>query len=297
MPKVSIIMPAYNAEKYISVAINSILSQTYTDWELIIVEDCSTDSTGVICDQYAKNDARIKVYHMSDNLGISEAKNQALYRASGEYIAFCDDDDMMEREALSDNMKLVQKYNPQIIRWSYKTVKVSENGDITGIIYRNCEDGIYLNRKEIFDNYKNVHSMLSCDWTALYKRSFLHEYNIVFNTNFKYGGEDTEFNIKALEHVEKLVMNSKGYYNWYLRKCYSTTAKRNINFCYSMIEVANKEHDLIIGNCVDFNNIWDEYEEFYRKLILDYARNLQSKDREIVNTILEREDWYCVSCK
>ena len=296
MCKVSILMPAYNAEQYISDAVVSIINQTFADWELVIVDDCSTDSTGKICDDFSYIDNRIKVFHMPSNFGISEAKNQALYKASGEYIAFCDDDDIMEKAALLDNMKLAEKYNPQIVRWSYKTVNVDENGCVTRIIDRKCEDGIYLKRGDIFSNYRNIHSMLSCDWTALYKRSFLNDNNILFNTKFRYGGEDTEFNINALRYAEKIVMNSNSYYNWYLRKGHSTTSRRNVNFCYSMIEVARKEHDLIMHNCIDYKTIWMEYNEFYKKLILDYACNLKLEEKKSINSLLEGDNWYCLNC-
>ena len=295
MPRVSVLMPAYNAEKYISDAINSVLKQSFTDWELIIIDDCSSDNTGGICDEFACADNRIIVYHMSENLGISEAKNQALYKASGDYIAFCDDDDIMEKDTLLDNISLVDKYKPQIVRWSYKTIRVDEGGNITSVGDTICNDGIYHNREEIFKNYKNIHTMLSCDWTALYSRHFLKEHGLVFNNSFKFGGEDTEFNIRTLEYAEKIVMSSANYYNWYLRKKHSTTAKRNINFCYSMIEVANREQRLIQQNCFDGDSVWKEYEIFYKKLILDYARNLSDDDKEIIVNIMKNSNWYNIS--
>lgn len=287
MPKISVLMPAYDADKYISMAIESVMGQSFTDWELIIVDDCSTDSTGVICDDYSAKDSRIKTYHMKKNVGISKAKNEAMSRATGDYLAFCDDDDIMEKNSLYDNIRLIEKNNAQIVRWSYKTIKVDESEKIYQIVDCNCCDGVYLTRDEIFKNYRNVHSMLSCDWTALYDRSLIDAYDIRFNETFEFGGEDTLFNIELLNYVERMVFNEKQYYNWYLRRKHSTTAKKNINFCHSMINVAIKEKEIVERNCEDNEDLWEEYSAFYRKLICDYADKLSEPEKESVRGIVD----------
>lgn len=292
MSRISILMPAYNAEKYITSAIDSVRGQTFDDWELIIVDDKSSDSTGEICDQYAEKDSRIKVFHNELNHGISETKNIALRHAQGEYIAFCDDDDIMYENALKDNLKLMDKYNADVVRWAYKTIKVDSNGDITGEIVRNCSDGVYLDRTQIFANYDNVHQMLSCDWTGLYSRELLTGYGITFNDDYKYGGEDTEFNISVLNRTESVIMNSNVYYEWFLRRNHSTTAKRNINFCYTMMDVAKKEYNLIHDNCENVIELWEMYEAHYKKLITDYAVRLPEEEKNIIDTVMSNKEWW-----
>jgi len=288
MAKVSILMPAYNAEKYIEDAINSVLNQTYGDWELIIVDDCSQDSTLAICKKIAQKDYRVRVFHMEQNGGISKTKNEALKHATGEYIAFCDDDDLLEPNTFFDNVKLADIYQAEIVRWSYKTIKVDEQEQICKVLDCKCENGLYLNRKDIFDNYCNVHTMLSCDWTGLYRKSFLDKYSIRFCEAFKFGGEDTLFNLDTLEYVNCMIMNADSYYNWYLRKNHSTTAKRNINFCDSMMEVAKRELSLIEKNCVKNRELGSRYMDFYKKLILDYARKLSMDEFYMVEVKIER---------
>lgn len=290
MSKISILMPAYNAEKYISDAIQSVLEQTYDSWELVIVDDCSVDATAAICDKYAKMDNRIKVYHQTKNCGISRTKNKALAFATGNYIAFCDDDDVMHPDTLKDNIALIEKNNAEIVRWSYRTVKVNEENIITDQLLRKCKTKFYRNRSEIFDDYENVHELLSCDWTGLYSSKFLKNYQIKFNINYQYGGEDTEFNIRCLQHVNSMEMNDKVYYTWFLRKTHSTTAKRNVNFCYTMIEVAQKEFQLLRKNCKNYLQLWERYEKEYKKLIEDYCVRIPEK--EIIVKIMEEKNWW-----
>ena len=97
---VSIIMPAYNAEKYIEEAIESVLKQTYRNWELIIVNDCSIDATEQIVKKYQEQDERIKFHSLTENHGVANARNTALQNAVGRYIAFLDSDDMWLPEKL-----------------------------------------------------------------------------------------------------------------------------------------------------------------------------------------------------
>lgn len=112
-PKVSVIMPAYNAELYISTAIESILNQTYKDFEFIIVNDCSTDSTLEIIRKYAKNDKRIKVISNQENQRIAKTLNNALREAKGEYVARMDADDWSYPERIAKQVKLMDG-NPNI---------------------------------------------------------------------------------------------------------------------------------------------------------------------------------------
>ena len=101
MPKVSIIVPVYKAEKYLHRCIDSILSQSFTDWELILVDDGSPDSSGAICDEYAQKDARIQVIHKV-NGGVSNARQSGMDIAKGEYVIHADPDDWVETNMLEE---------------------------------------------------------------------------------------------------------------------------------------------------------------------------------------------------
>lgn len=101
---VSIIVPVYNAEKYLSSCIESILNQTYSEFELFLINDGSSDSSAEICNFYAKKDERIKVIHNA-NHGVSYTRNNGLQLAKGEYIIFCDADDQYKKRLYNENVK------------------------------------------------------------------------------------------------------------------------------------------------------------------------------------------------
>lgn len=107
---VSIITPAYNCSKYISQTIESVLCQTYHDFEMIIVDDCSTDDTLSILEKYSKQDSRIKVIKMVENRGVVEARNVALKQSKGRYIAFLDSDDLWVPEKLSKQINFMRVF-------------------------------------------------------------------------------------------------------------------------------------------------------------------------------------------
>lgn len=97
MPKISIIVPVYKVEKYLHRCLDSIVAQTFTDWECILVDDGSPDGSGKICDEYAEKDGRFKVFHQ-ENQGVSAARNKGLDNAKGEWIGFVDSDDWVSKE-------------------------------------------------------------------------------------------------------------------------------------------------------------------------------------------------------
>lgn len=120
-PLISIIVPVYNVEKYLPECIESILSQSYSNFELILVDDGSKDKSGIICDEYAKRDNRIKVYH-KQNGGVSSARNLGLDNADGEWITFVDSDDIVEPNYLSSMVLYTENYDFSIIQFSLNRI-------------------------------------------------------------------------------------------------------------------------------------------------------------------------------
>ena len=114
MQKISIIIPVYNVEKYIRKCVDSILSQTYKNLEIILVDDGSLDNCGKICDQYAKIDNRVVVIH-KQNGGLSSARNIGIEKATGEYLMFVDSDDSLEKIACESLINITNKTNADIV--------------------------------------------------------------------------------------------------------------------------------------------------------------------------------------
>lgn len=130
LEKVSVIMPAYNCEKYIAKTIASVVAQTYTDWELLVCDDCSTDSTKAIVEAAALADARIKCLTTPTNLGASEARNYGIERATGRYIAFLDSDDLWYPDKLEKQIAFMNEKKCVLSCTAYE--HVNENGEKTG---------------------------------------------------------------------------------------------------------------------------------------------------------------------
>lgn len=99
MPKISIIVPVYNVEKYLPRCLDSIIGQTYKDWQCLVIDDGSTDTSGAICDEYARKDNRVKVSHKK-NGGLTSARNHGLERANGDWIMHVDGDDWIELDSI-----------------------------------------------------------------------------------------------------------------------------------------------------------------------------------------------------
>ncbi|WP_288109423.1 glycosyltransferase [Bacteroides acidifaciens] len=133
---ISIIVPVYNAARYLHRCVNSVLSQSYTDWELLLVDDGSTDESGIICDEYASQDQRIRVFHKS-NEGASDARNYGILRASGKYSVFIDADDWVGSDYLKVMYDTAVKYYGSLVMQGLVGIRGIEKSFLTmpGTVY------------------------------------------------------------------------------------------------------------------------------------------------------------------
>ena len=131
-PLVSIITPLYNSEKFIAETIVSVLAQTYTNWEMLIVNDCSKDNGASIVEKYSKKDKRIKLFNNKKNMGVSFTRNKAINLSQGKYIAFLDSDDLWHKEKLKKQIKMMEEKNISLSYTAY--TKMNEDGSLRGKI-------------------------------------------------------------------------------------------------------------------------------------------------------------------
>ena len=157
MPKVSVILPTYNGEKYIKEAIDSIINQTFTDWELIVVNDCSTDSTITIINEYERKDSRIKVINNPYNQKLPKSLNIGFSSAEGEYLTWTSDDNIFLPSAL-DEMNSFLDQNPNKIMVRARYTIIDENGnylyepdgyDSETVFVNNCIGACFLYRRDV----------------------------------------------------------------------------------------------------------------------------------------------------
>ena len=153
IPKISVLVPVYNTEKYIKKCIDSIKSQTITDWELILVDDGSTDDSGKICDEYAKQDEKITVYHKK-NEGISATREFAVKHANGTYIQFVDSDDWIDADMLERMYGAAQAKNLDVVGCNFIEEYTSKS---------------VRNRRYYVDKEPFLRDVIASNWGVLWK--------------------------------------------------------------------------------------------------------------------------------
>lgn len=197
---VSVIIPVYNTENYLSSCVDSILQQEYISLEIILIDDGSTDASGRICDNYASKYDFIKTIHIK-NSGPATAKNEGLKIAQGSYIALTDSDDKMEPQMLHKMVSVGYEYDADIICCNYR--QVDEQGNISHLNSTNQQ--YILNHEEGLIHFFSKNKIYSQCWTKLYKRRMLTDYQISNNPGLR-TDEDFIFNIKAFTHAQKTVI-------------------------------------------------------------------------------------------
>jgi glycosyltransferase involved in cell wall biosynthesis len=209
MSKISIIIPVYNTKEILlKRCIDSILSQTFTDFEVILVNDCSTDNCPKICEDYAKKDSRIKIIHNQQNMGCPRSREIGLKEAKGEYIQFSDSDDWME-----ENM-LEEMYNTLIIN----------NSDMVCCDYcKYYEENNHFEKtqeEDIIDAVSAIKDVFSGKvwgvvWNKLTKKSILEQ--VIFPYySFDFASDDTVITIQLLFHAQTITQVKKPLYHYYI---------------------------------------------------------------------------------
>lgn len=228
-PKISVIVPVYNTGTVLRDTLNSILSQTFRDFELILVDDGSTDGSGAVCDEYALTDRRVVVLHQI-NSGICKARNSGISIAKGEYITFCDHDDVYLPRKLEISYDLAQKYHADIVNVGHENL-FDDGHRFTKGINLTCH-----NRQEISENiYAISFDHVSTIWDNLYRYKAFKD-NFYFDSKYTRGQEDINFNFRLLQYARSFVATKEILYKHIIRKSLSTSSKIHIEVIEGMID-------------------------------------------------------------
>lgn len=244
MPVVSVIMPVYNSERYLRDAVDSVLKQTWPDFELILVDDGSTDGSPAICDGYAQADPRVIVVHQA-NTGICGARNKGMQLAGGEYLAFSDHDDVWLPALLEDNLNLAREHDAEVVKFGYQVDEIYADG--REFHRQTVSDELHvITRDQLAACYKTTKAsgFFNMVWNGLYKRSFLQQNALIFDESIKFGYEDWAFNNQLYPLLRQMVLNPKVYYQHLMRFGISTSTKFYPERLQGCLKAAQTEHAL-----------------------------------------------------
>lgn len=294
MPTVSVIVPVYNVEKYIHRCVDSILVQTFTDFELILVDDGSPDNCPSICDDYAVQDGRVKVLHLQ-NGGVSRARNAGLDVATGIYIAFCDSDDWWEPQLLERAVEIMKEG-----KWDWVSYCFQRVGDLNRIIkiqhpagkwnFLNWEDRLSY----LFSNFLQCRSGWEV-WTRLFRNELIENNKIRFCETCHNFAEDLGFCVKYLLCANSVTSIEDCLYNYYLRDNSMMASSREVIKLNELNEVSY-DVALFAQNVIP-HNVYEEkigilhyqimYNQFERLFFTERYRSLPDELGKI-----QRISWF-----
>ena len=209
---ISVIIPIYNAEKYLPRCLDSIINQTYSNLEIILINDGSSDASGNICDSYAKEDSRVKVIHQS-NAGVSAARNAGLDIATGDYISFVDPDDWIESNMYEVLVGTIQDKEIDILRFNaYRKGEIINKLPFRGE-YSNKELEEKILLPLIGAEKFGGMFILGVLWLHLYKREVIEDNHIRFNPQLR-RCEDRLFTLSSIIHAKSILFVDEVLYHY-----------------------------------------------------------------------------------
>ena len=273
MPEVSVIVPVYNVSCYLRKCIDSILDQTYRDYELILVDDGSTDESGSICDEYAQKDGWIRVIH-KENGGLSSARNAGLKLATGEYVYFCDSDDYIDNRLLEKCVGAIPGHDMVVINHHM----VDEMGRV--LFTTPFQEGNHE-----WDSDQGLLDFLIADffgqrigweaWSRLFRKSIIDRYGLYFEDNKLIFAEDKYFTLCYLLHAKSVYCLSDVLY-FYLQRDSSIMAvqrKRNNTGRMNNLSIAVRKH---LDGCRNLDEIKQYYPIIHMLIMREMFTRLKS---------------------
>jgi glycosyltransferase involved in cell wall biosynthesis len=282
MPEVSVVVPIYNVAEYLPKCIESILAQTYPDYELILVNDGSKDDSPVIAEEYAKKDSRIRVIH-KPNGGLSDARNEGMKYASGKYISFIDSDDFIEPDMLEQCVSAMHAADADMVIFDYYQY-YQATGKKEVITNRFEEGTVY----SLSDTPELLTGIANAAWNKLYRRSLFTDNNIIYPWGCLY--EDLGTTYRLLARAEKVVFVNAPLYDYLKDRPGNITGEFNMR-AYHVLDMVKITLD-------DYKKL-GIYEKYYEELkflagvnILECLKKTRTcTDRNLVDEYIDVCFW------
>ena len=279
----SIIIPVYNVGKYIDKCLESIVNQDFDSFEVIVVDDGSTDGSGARCDFYGEKYSFVKVIHQ-DNAGASAARNAGMDMATGEWIVFVDSDDWIEQSMLRTLYEYMKDEDADL--YSYNAYKTDEQGNVKEKLLfslENCSVGLYSEESR-FRYYVDVLMQYKTGWEVwlrVFRRNIICKYNIRFQELTKVFAEDYLFTFQYLLHVKSIVQLCNFFYYYRQRRTSLIHSIDESNVLQRLLWWAESAYDMVKKERLSYFK--KNFYVIYFLLINYHLQNMMSRkpDEEI----------------
>ena len=234
--KLSIIVPVYNVEPWLNKCVDSILGQTYSEYEILLINDGSTDRSGEICDEYSRKDSRVKVMHIR-NCGQSVARNKGLDISQGEYVLFVDSDDYLcDREIIEKFINILNSSKCDFIYTSYYRFNDGNEGEITEILPINLTNKDIENKlgKDILADLITQNSFHHAPYLKVCRRDFILNNNLYFREGYYH--EDAEWSFEVFYYAKKVVIYNEHWYMRRMRENSTITSRDEKSICKKLCD-------------------------------------------------------------
>lgn len=282
---ISVIVPVYNVDKYLKECIESIINQTYTNLEIILVDDGSIDDSGSICDEYEKKDNRVKVIHKK-NEGVSVARNIGLEIATGEWIGFIDSDDWIEVDYFTKMIKIALEKNVEIVVCGYNRIVNKRKESIN-----NSSKTTIIDSREYLIKTLNPQTGYGFCHSKLYKRESIGD--VVFDSNLVVG-EDALFNEQIATNIKKCCMFGDCLYNYRLNSD-SAVKRYDPNYATKYLKSMEASKNYLLKKYNGDNDVIQNYYNlvaFHVLLIaVNYCFNIQNNQKNKIKSLKEICEW------
>lgn len=286
-PFFSIIMPVFNTEKYLNKAIDSILNQSFKNFELIIIDDASSDTSYNVCKSYADKDNRIKLIKNEINLGVAKSRNKALSNISGIYLTFIDSDDYVELNLLETIYNKLKNNKIDLLKYSCREEYVGKKDDIRYSKLCQIENSFFENKIEIQKQILEMEKipLFGYLWNSFYKVEIIKRNSIFFDEKCIVN-EDFSFNVKYVSYIKNLYCMSFLGYHYMKRENNSLSTKKQDRY----YELHMMKIKLFLDMCDKLSNLTEENKKIIFWMYTRYVysaieRNLNNNLESSINKI------------